>query len=176
MIDVVIKAGGATLGLDGSMLASLGRYGRALIVPGGGPFADAVRAVDAQYHIGDDAAHWAAVLAMDQFAYALAALAHARVITDPTEGVPGELSILAPYQWLRQTDPLPHSWDVTSDSIAAWVAHAIGVKRLLLVKPVDRADDLVDRYFDCVRGDLDVRILAVTALATPPAWHNLSRL
>jgi type VI secretion system protein ImpG len=60
------------------------------------------------------------------------------------------LPIVAPYHWLRAVDPLPHSWDVTSDSIAAWVAGAVGAQRLLLVKPV--SDGGVDRYFGHVRA------------------------
>ena len=58
------------------------------------------------------------------------------------------LPVLAPYRWLRDADPLPHSWDVTSDSIAAWVAGAVGARRLVLVKPPGAAGgDLVDAYF-----------------------------
>ena len=34
-------------------------------------------------------------------------------------------------------DGLPASWDVTSDSIAAWVAPQAGAGRLVLVKAVD---------------------------------------
>jgi 5-(aminomethyl)-3-furanmethanol phosphate kinase len=176
MIETVVKLGGAALGVSGIEIPS---DGRTLIVPGGGPFADTVRAVDARFGLGDDAAHWAAILAMDQYAYVLAALVRsARVVHTPEAvGLPMHgLPILAPFRWLRETDPLPHSWDVTSDSIAAWVAHAVGAKRLLLVKPVDQGPDLVDRYFDCVKGDLDVRVLGVGALASPPAWHNLSKL
>lgn len=176
MIDTVIKLGGAVLG-SGALAGLATLPPGVLIVPGGGPFSDTVRAVDARFAIGDDAAHWAAILAMDQYAFVLAALAPGtRIVHGPVDLVSGALPILAPYQWLRAVDPLPHSWDVTSDSIAAWVAHAVGARRLLLVKPVDKGPDLVDRYFGCVRGDLDVRVLGVAALASPPAWHNLSTL
>jgi hypothetical protein len=34
-------------------------------------------------------------------------------------------------------DSLPASWQVTSDSIAAWVAREVGAGRLVLVKEVD---------------------------------------
>jgi aspartokinase-like uncharacterized kinase len=164
VISTVVKLGGAVLAEAPIMaLSGIACDGRTLVVPGGGPFADTVRAADAQFGLSDDDAHWAAILAMDQYATALAAIA------------PG-LPIVAPYHWLRAVDPLPHSWDVTSDSIAAWIAHAVGARRLLLVKPVDKGSDLVDRYFECIRGDLDVRVLAVGALASPPAWDNLSRL
>lgn len=182
MIETVVKLGGAVLGSP----LEIPKYGQSLIVPGGGPFADTVREVDRRFHLGDDAAHWAAILAMDQYAHALAALVRpSRIVTGPDdlmpgEFVPGDLPILAPYKWIRDKDPLPHSWDVTSDSIAAWVAHAVGAKKLLLVKPVEQGPDLVDPYFACVRGDLDVRVLGATALtialASPPVWHNLSSL
>jgi aspartokinase-like uncharacterized kinase len=43
--------------------------------------------------------------------------------------------ILAPYRWLRRADPVSHSWDATSDSIAAWVAIALGATHLVLLKP-----------------------------------------
>ncbi|MGH7649286.1 MAG: hypothetical protein ACREND_14305, partial [Gemmatimonadaceae bacterium] len=53
-----------------------------------------------------------------------------------------------PYRWLRARDPLPHSWDVTSDSIAAWVAGELHARRLVLVKPaVAEQAALVDAYF-----------------------------
>ena len=185
MITTVVKLGGAVLAKG--PLAALGRIpcdGRTLIVPGGGPFADTVRAVDERLGLGDDAAHWAAILGMDQYAYALAA--HVRGVklvhqprdlprADETPGLP----VLAPYQWIRAVDPLPHSWDVTSDSIAAWVAGGVGATRLLLVKPV--SDGAVDHYFSCVRANLDVRVLGVdaidtiqTVLAEPAVWAHLS--
>ena len=94
-----------------------------------------------------------AVLAMDQYAHLIAAkLARAVVVEDPaaisavlgTRGIP----VLAPSRWLRESDPLPHSWDVTSDSIAAWVAGRLGARRLVLVKPpCSSGDSLVDAYF-----------------------------
>jgi aspartokinase-like uncharacterized kinase len=94
-----------------------------------------------------------AVLAMDQYAHLIASqLPGAIVVTAPQEVSPALASrlvpVLAPYQWLRRCDPLPHSWDVTSDSIAAWIADVTGASRLLLVKPPGaRGDGLVDAYF-----------------------------
>jgi hypothetical protein len=53
---------------------------------------------------------------------------------------------------MRQADPLPHVWDVTSDSIAAWVATELAVPRLVLVKPPGAAGraDVVDPWFERV--------------------------
>jgi hypothetical protein len=60
----------------------------------------------------------------------------------------GRVPVLAPSAWLRRVDPLPHSWSVTSDSIAAWVAKAVGARELLLIKPPGVSGGaLVDPYF-----------------------------
>ena len=49
---------------------------------------------------------------------------------------------------MQEDDPLPHSWDVTSDSIAAWVSGALGADRLILVKPPGAlGGSLTDAYF-----------------------------
>ncbi len=70
-IDIVVKLGGGVLAHDkgfGAALAEIaaaGKERRLLVVPGGGPFADTVREVDRRVRIGDDAAHWMALLAMD---------------------------------------------------------------------------------------------------------------
>jgi len=61
----------------------------------------------------------------------------------------GRIPVLAPFRWLKTADPLPHSWEVTSDSIAAWLTGALGARRLVLVKPASRqpASQLVDAHF-----------------------------
>ncbi len=119
-------------------LAAAARRHWLVVVPGGGSFADEVRRADRRFALGDSAAHWMAILAMDQYAYLLARLAPgAALVRSRRELSPGRLNVLAPSAWLLRADPLPHSWDVTSDSIAAWVAHALRVRRLMLVKHVD---------------------------------------
>jgi aspartokinase-like uncharacterized kinase len=67
---------------------------------------------------------------------------------------------------LRRADPLPHSWEVTSDSLAAWIARALGASRLVLVKPPDAepSTDLVDGYFERVRGNLGVETISANAI------------
>jgi probable H4MPT-linked C1 transfer pathway protein len=159
--EIVVKIGGGSLAAVDEFDAVLTAIDeaadcRVLIVPGGGPFADAVRAVDRQVGVADEAAHWMAVLAMDQFAHLVASRlkrgALVREIAEIADAVlEARVPVLAPYQWLRRVDPLPHSWDVTSDSIAAWVAGVIGAPRLLLVKPAGaRGERLVDAHFDRV--------------------------
>ena len=147
MIESVIKIGGS-LGRGKELkslccrLAELGHRHRMLIVPGGGAFADTVRHYDSRYRLGKSASHWMAILAMDQFGYLLSelisgsepvrSLVTARKIADA-----GKLPVLTPFDLLRRADPLPHSWSVTSDSIAAWVAELARAHMLVLLKDVD---------------------------------------
>lgn len=161
-VHTVVKIGGALMAepaLYARVTDALGhvpRDGRMLIVPGGGPFADTVREVDRRLVIGDDAAHWAAILAMDQYAHVLAArIAGAALVDGPGPWPADRLPVLAPYRWLRAADALPHSWDVTADSIAAWVARALGARRLVLLK----LDAGTDPYLSQAAQGLDVRIV-----------------
>jgi probable H4MPT-linked C1 transfer pathway protein len=157
--DLVVKIGGSLLTtprlLDEALDAIIerSRHERVVIVPGGGPFADTVRAADREHSLPDETAHWMAILAMDQYAHLLASrrsrLALARSANDvrSAHGA-GLVPVIAPYQWLHQADPLPRSWSVTSDSISAWFARALGAERLVLVKPPGvLGDDAVDDYF-----------------------------
>jgi probable H4MPT-linked C1 transfer pathway protein len=158
-IETVVKVGGSLLEHDGALSAVLdvlNRASRTLIVPGGGPFADAVRNVYGRGAVDDDAAHWMAVLAMNQYAELLAArMPRGSVVTNLTEArsaiVSGRVPVLAPSLWLRQADPLPHSWDVTSDSIAAWVAGQASASTLILVKPAGATGTLTDAHFERAR-------------------------
>jgi aspartokinase-like uncharacterized kinase len=119
-------------------LSAAARRHRIVVVPGGGSFADAVRRADHRFRLGDSAAHWMAILAMDQYGHLLADLARGtRLVRSRRELAPGRLNVLAPAAWLRRADPLPHSWEVTSDSIAAWFARTLRARRLLLVKHAD---------------------------------------
>ena len=100
-----------------------------LIVPGGGPFANAVREI----RVDGDAAHWMAIAAMEQYGWYIASYG---IPSTGALAIPDRPTVLLPYRCMREHDPLPHSWDVTSDTIAAWVAGMLGLD-LLLLKSVD---------------------------------------
>lgn len=113
-----------------------------LVVPGGGPFADVVREADRRHQLSDTAAHWMAVLAMDQYGYLLSDLIpHSQTTRNLREAhrivLARRIPVLLPFNPLHGVDPLPHDWAVTSDSISAWVAETIGAPRLILLKDVD---------------------------------------
>ncbi len=111
----------------------MGRREAIVVIPGGGPFADAVREVDRAIGLSPDAAHWMAILAMDQYAHLLAGRIEGATLVEEPGGIAatlgaGRVAVLAPSRWLRAADPLPHSWDATSDSVAAFVAGALDAK------------------------------------------------
>lgn len=140
---LVVKVGGGLLrdeGLDGLRRActevnELARRRPVLVVPGGGPFADAVRAVDAQVGLTDAAAHALALRAMDQLGVLLAALLPA---SEPlTELVaPRSIGLLVAAPAFGGRPGIPESWTVTSDSLAVLAAAAIGAEEAVLLKPV----------------------------------------
>ena len=159
-IDLVVKVGGGLLEhvehLDRVLAAieNVARSRKLVVVPGGGAFADVVRDVDARLGLGDDAAHWMAILGMDQYAHLLASrLTRGGVVSTMDELdrslQAGRIPVLALFRWLASRDPLPHTWEVTSDSIAAWLAGELRAPELLLVKPPGaQSDRLVDAYFE----------------------------
>jgi aspartokinase-like uncharacterized kinase len=127
---LVVKVGGSLCNCVPDLVPVLLASCRPLlIVPGGGMFADTVRKIQ----VNDNSAHWMAIAAMDQYgwfiaSYGITAIAHLQVPDRPV--------VFLPYCSLHKTDPLPHSWDVTSDSIAAWVADRLGLD-LVLLKSAD---------------------------------------
>ena len=142
----VVKIGGSLIGdrrlvhwLD--MLASTGT-GRVVIVPGGGPFAHFVRASQEKFGFDDRTAHNIAVLAMAQFGALLHGACNALVPADTSSAIVSTLeakrvALWMPLEALRwMPDPLAH-WDVTSDSLAAWLANRLPTTRLVLVKACD---------------------------------------
>ncbi len=146
-IDLVCKIGGS-LGkpevlrpLLKTLEAVRGEY-RIVVVPGGGSFADLVRTEAAAFQLGETPSHWMAILAMDQYGYLLADLGQAtrtvRTRAQIEEALQdGAVPILLPSTLLLAADSLPHSWEVTSDTIAAHLAVSFGGELLVLLKDVD---------------------------------------
>jgi aspartokinase-like uncharacterized kinase len=154
----VIKIGGGLTNvphaLDHVCLAvgEVARKRPIVVVPGGGPFADSVREFDRRIGLSADVAHWMAILAMDQYALVLGSrIPNAVLVEEPgcvREALDqGAAVVLAPSRWMRSADVLPHTWDVTSDSIAAFIAGALDATRLILIKPNQAITSSVDPYF-----------------------------
>lgn len=133
MIHTVLKIGGSLIAVSKDLISYLVEARvDALVVPGGGPFAETVRRYTA--HLDETTAHWMAVLAMNQYGFYLAAPELA--VIEDISTIKSGISILLPFKMLFENDPLPHSWIVTSDSIAGWVAHQLKAN-LVIATDVD---------------------------------------
>lgn len=138
------------------------------VIPGGGIFADCVRSAHEVFKLSNDVAHWMAILGMNQYGFLLSFLIkNSRLVRGCDEAIRalqnGRIPIILPFDELYRNDPLPHSWSVTSDSIAAYFADKMGAKALVLLKDVDgvldessalkrvmRADELYAMKSTCV--------------------------
>jgi aspartokinase-like uncharacterized kinase len=141
---IVVKLGGSlaeTASLPGWLAALEGGRGRAVVVPGGGAFADAVREEQRRHRFADRAAHRMGLLAMEQYGLMLADLLPCLAPCRDEAAIraalaAGEVALWLPYEMAAADRAIPESWDVTSDSLAAWLAERLGAARLVLVKSV----------------------------------------
>jgi len=101
---------------------------RFLLVPGGGPFAEAVREMHRTHGLSQEASHWLALGTLTVTAGLLRHLVPGHEVVDchafalADEGRPGALE---------------HSWRVTTDAIAARVARVERADRIVLLKSVE---------------------------------------
>lgn len=149
-----------------------------LLVVGGGPIVDGLRAIDAAAPQSAAAMHWWAIEAMGITARVVAEALGLPLVTSPSGTTQGVLDVPA---WLRGDASLPVGWHVTSDSIAAVAARAAGAGLLLVKSVPPPAHDLamaaaagwVDPHFPAVAAALD-RIawaapVSPTTAGRPPA-------
>jgi aspartokinase-like uncharacterized kinase len=178
---VFIKVGGSLFDspdLPGRLSSYLeGRQAggeRLVVLAGGGGAADLIRDLDRTFGLGDLRAHRLALRSLDLTAHILAELVPGLDVVDELSALDdawsrGRIPVLAPRRWLDEVDapsadPLPPSWDVTSDAIAARVAVALGAEELVLLKSaplppgIDRREaarlGLVDPVFPAVARTL----------------------
>ena len=146
---VVVKVGGSLLGwlefptrlrqyLDRS------RHERLVLIVGGGRVVDLIRDFDTLHDLGEDRSHALALRALDLTAHLVAALvAGLSVVERPDELEEvwrrGRVPLLAPRWFMETIDrsaraPLPESWAITTDSIAARVALHLAADELRMLK------------------------------------------
>ena len=140
--------------------------GRPLLVAGGGAAADVVREWDRVFRLGEGRAHRLAVRSLGLTEAFLAdGLPGAEVVRDRGEAervwAEGRVPILRAETFLAAevaagVEPLPASWDVTSDSIAAWVAWRWPAGLVLLKSAAcdDGPEPFVDRHFGQIAGEV----------------------
>ncbi|MDE0283646.1 MAG: hypothetical protein OXI88_09870 [Gammaproteobacteria bacterium] len=161
----VVKIGGSLEAAPGlrPLLALLADYGHTgvIIAPGGGRFADRVRAEQRATGMDDADAHRLAIRAMEQYAALLCGMEpRLYPISDTSEisGAGGEsaVPVWLPARLLADEPGIPANWKVTSDSLALWFAGKVNAEALILVKSVPNntsdaqtlaATGYLDEYF-----------------------------
>ena len=141
---LIIKLGGSLSQAD-TLLNCLDKieknykHQKVIIVPGGGAFADQVRMAQSHWQFDDSIAHKMAILAMQQMALLIQGLKSewmiAETTTHLTEGLKtNNVLIWSPCNKELAANDIAESWDITSDSLAAWLANKLSAQHLILVK------------------------------------------
>jgi 5-(aminomethyl)-3-furanmethanol phosphate kinase len=158
----IVKLGGSHANgphIKDWLAAIVAEAGAIAIVPGGGPFADAVRTAQASMGYDDRAAHAMALTAMGQFGCALQSLNPALRLTASRSAIlralkDGKVPVWSP-ETMARVAALPETWELTSDSLAAWLAGALGASRLVLVKHGRFETAAIDAHDLVARGVVD---------------------
>lgn len=136
-IKQVVKIGGSLFPNYAIDLAKQLKGTDSLIVLGGGEFANLIRKYDSEISFSQETNHWTAIDCMDiiaklvndkvdstKLAYSID---EAKKISDD-----GFTPIFIVSEFLRSEDPFECSWDVTSDSIAAYLSHLLNANLLIV--------------------------------------------
>lgn len=113
-----------------------------IFVPGGGVFAEEIRSAQTRWRFDDSAAHAMAVLAMQQMGIMLNAIKPELVPVSSVEELSKMSQAKNYYVWMPDINELnaagiPASWDITSDSLSAWLADKIQADELIIIKAAD---------------------------------------
>lgn len=156
-----------------------------LVIVGGGERVDRLRHQQHASRLTDEECHWLAIDQMSQNVRRLSESLGLPVWTASLEERCPPASLESTWlvdlqPLLRSIDSLPHSWQITSDSIAAWYAHQVQATGLVLLKsrspephefrhsgsfsagpePVGVGEPLVDPWFWHYAGEaLDVKLV-----------------
>ena len=180
-MTVLFKLGGSLLTLAGlpehlrAAVSERQQQEPCLILTGGGATADVVRDWSRVHQLPDETAHWLAIASLDLNRQLLESLLFWRSISTRAEfhrmtqrePIPLLLDVNTFVKAEEPTSdrPLPHTWEVTSDSLAAWTALCWPARELVLLKSIPvptgltaqaaSEQNLVDPYFPQLAKDLE---------------------
>ncbi len=129
----VVKVGGSLLERAREVMGVLKEY-EVLVVPGGGVFADTIREVAENAMISQKTAHIMAILATHQYGHMLSDLSGLPTVS--TLACLKGSAIMLPLDDVSRSE-LEESWDVTSDTMACYVARLLGKEIFYKLTDVD---------------------------------------
>lgn len=137
IIKQVVKIGGSLFPNHAMELAKQLRNTNSVIILGGGEFANLIREYDDELSFSKETAHWTAIDCMDIIAKLVSDKVESTKLAYSIEEVnkisdEGFTPIFAVSEFLKNEDPFDCSWDVTSDSIAAYISHLLNAKLLII--------------------------------------------
>ena len=137
IIKQVVKIGGSLFPNYAINLAEKLKNTGSVIILGGGEFANLIRKYNDDVNFSEETNHWAAIDCMDIIA---------KLVNDKVDSTKlaysieefnaisdeGFTPIFVVSEFLKREDPFECSWDVTSDSIAAYVSHILNANLLIV--------------------------------------------
>lgn len=175
-MEAVLKVGGSLAEDPNSLtnlcqeLTLLAKNHSIFIVPGGGKFADAIRKFEETYSLSNMVAHKMAILAMDQYGLFLSDITPDSNVSYLLEEISnimnGKLPIFLPSQLMLREDSLEKSWDVTSDTIAAYIAGKVNAQKLVLVTDVDGI------FFEDPKKNSDTKLVEELSAKELQGWNK----
>ena len=137
IIKQVVKIGGSLFPNYAIDLANKLENTNSCIVLGGGEFANLIRKYDDEINFTQETNHWTAIDCMDIIAQLVNDKVKSSKLAYSIDEVKqisddGFTPIFVVSEFLKTEDPFECSWDVTSDSIAAYVSHLLNAKLLIV--------------------------------------------
>lgn len=111
-----------------------------ILIPGGGSFANFIRKIYNELNFTEETAHWMGIISMNYNGLELSKKFPNIQVVENFERLKESkkiFSIFLPYDFIKETDKLPHTWDVTSDSISIFIAKELGLNECYFIKDVD---------------------------------------
>ena len=157
-----------------------------VIVVGGGSLVDQVRSWNERYPLEEEAAHWMCIRAMTITASLLQQRLPGTSLVQEWVDLKRQLAEERPFaprvfsveSFLRSVEPglagvpLPCSWDVTSDSIAARIAEVLAARELVLCKSIPQNAD-ASWHEQAKAGHVDARFPVIAEKIASIRWLNL---
>lgn len=137
IIKQVVKIGGSLFPNYAINLAEKLKNTGSVIILGGGEFANLIRKYNDDVNFSEETNHWTAIDCMDIIAKLVNDKVDSTKLAYSIEEVnaisdEGFTPIFVVSEFLKREDPFECSWDVTSDSIAAYVSHLLNANLLIV--------------------------------------------